>query len=139
MNFIVNKIYLYKVNLEKICKCLIVGTVFNMFFICSLVFNMFFTCLLIYTYTLYFLVPHLWHMEDSRLEFELELQLPAYITATATSDLRHICNLHYSSCQCQVLNPMSGPRDWTHSVMDTSWPHYCWATMGTHYIYFWLK
>ena len=30
---------------------------------------------------------HLRHMEVSRLEVELELQLPAYTTATATPDL----------------------------------------------------
>ena len=35
-----------------------------------------------------FLGPHLWHMEVPRLGVELELQLPAYTTATATPDLR---------------------------------------------------
>ena len=29
---------------------------------------------------------HLWHMEDPRLGVELELQLPAYATATAMPD-----------------------------------------------------
>ena len=33
-----------------------------------------------------FLGPHLQHMEVPRLEAELELQLPAYATATATQD-----------------------------------------------------
>ena len=33
-----------------------------------------------------FLGPHLWHMKALRLGVELELQLPAYTTATATPD-----------------------------------------------------
>ena len=40
-------------------------------------------------------------MEVPRLgvESELQLQLPAYTTATAMSDLKHICDLYYSSQQ----------------------------------------
>ena len=33
-------------------------------------------------------------MEVPRLGVELELQLPTYATATAISDLSHICDLH---------------------------------------------
>ena len=44
-------------------------------------------------------------MEVPRLGAELELQLPA--TATATQDLSCICNLHHSSQQCQIPNPLS--------------------------------
>ena len=47
-----------------------------------------------------FLRPHLWHMEVPRLEVELELQLPAYTTATAMQDPSRVCDLHYSSRQC---------------------------------------
>ena len=28
-------------------------------------------------------------------------------------------------------NPLSKARDWTLILMDNSWAHYCWATMGT--------
>ena len=45
--------------------------------------------------------PHPQHMEIPRLEVELELQLSA--TATAKPDQSHICNLHCSSRQRQVL------------------------------------
>ena len=38
----------------------------------------------------FFLVPQLRHMEVPRLGVKLELQLPAYTTATATQDLRPI-------------------------------------------------
>ena len=34
-----------------------------------------------------------------------------YTTATATLDRTHICNLHHSSRQCQILNPLSKARD----------------------------
>ena len=44
-----------------------------------------------------FLGPHLWHMDIPSLGIELELQLPAYSTATATPDLSHACDLHHSS------------------------------------------
>ena len=36
-------------------------------------------------FSLFFLGPHLQHMEVPRLGLELELQLPAYTTATATA------------------------------------------------------
>ena len=41
----------------------------------------------------FFLGLGLWHMEFPRLGVKLELQLLAYITATPTWDLRHICDL----------------------------------------------
>ena len=50
--------------------------------------------------------------EVPRLEVKLELQLPAY--TTAVSDLSHVFDLHYSSQQCWILNPLSGARDQTH-------------------------
>ena len=54
------------------------------------------------------------------------------IGATAAG-LHHscICHLHHNSWQCRILNPLSGARDRTCILMDTSWTGYCWATMGT--------
>ena len=40
--------------------------------------------------------PHLWHMEDPRLGIKSELQLPTYITATATQNQSCICDLHHA-------------------------------------------
>ena len=58
----------------------------------------------------FFLGPHPWHVEVPRLGNELELQLPAYTSATATQDQSRICDLHHSSWQNQILNPLSkGP------------------------------
>ena len=66
----------------------------------------------------FFLGPHLWHMEVHELEVELELQLPAYTTATVTRDPNCICNLCLQ--QCQILNPLREARDQTCILMDTS-------------------
>ena len=83
-----------------------------------------------------YLGPHLWHMEVPRLGVESELQLMAYATTTAMPDPSRICDLDYSSWQCQILNPQSKAKDWTHTLMDISWVHYCWTTMATPHLYF---
>ena len=64
--------------------------------------------------------PILQHMEGPRLGVESELQLPASATATATRDLSRVCNLHHSSRQHQVLNPLSEARDRTCVLVDSS-------------------
>ena len=66
----------------------------------------------------YFLGPQSRHTEVPRLGVESELKLPAYATATATSDLSHVCDLHHSSHQCQILDPLSEAKDQTHILMD---------------------
>ena len=60
-------------------------------------------------------------MEVSRIEVQLELQLPAYTTATAMQDLSWICDLHCSSRQHQILNPMRQVKDGTRILMGTRW------------------
>ena len=67
-------------------------------------------CAFIYFYFLIFLdVP--------RLGVKSE---PAYTTATATPDPSRVCNIHPSSWQCQILNPLREARDQTHVLMDPS-------------------
>ena len=58
------------------------------------------------------------HMEVPRLGVESERQLPACATATAMPDLSHICDLHHSSRQCQILSPLSEARDRTCVLKD---------------------
>ena len=62
-------------------------------------------------------------MEVPRLQAEPELQLVAYATAIAMLDTRCIHDLHHSSQQCWIFNPLSEARDWTHIFKDSSWVH----------------
>ena len=59
---------------------------------------------------------------------ELELQLLTYTTATAVPDPSCICDLCHSLWQCQILNPLSGARDWVRIFIDTSQFLSWWAT-----------
>ena len=79
----------------------------------------------------FFFPPILYrHMEIARLGVRSELQLPAYLTATAIQDQSCICDPHHSSWQHQILNPLSETRDRTRDAMDTSWVHFHCTTMG---------
>ena len=59
-------------------------------------------------------------MEVPRLGVESELYLLAYTTATETPDLSHICHIHHSSQQYEILNPPREARDRTCVLMDAS-------------------
>ena len=63
-------------------------------------------------------------MEVPRLGDKSELSPLVYTTATATPDLRHVCNLLHRSQLCQILNLLSEARGWTHILMDTSQVRY---------------
>ena len=52
-------------------------------------------------------------MEVPRLEVKSELQLLAYSTATAKPDPSQVFDLHHSSWQRRILNPLSKARDRT--------------------------
>ena len=67
-------------------------------------------CLLVFVWL------HLRHVEVPRPGVALELQLHlAYVTATATQDLSHICDLQSSLRQRQIFNPLSDAKvsSWT--------------------------
>ena len=67
---------------------------------------------------------HLPHMEVPRPAAESELQLPAYTIATGLLDLSRICDLHHSSPQYRILNPLSEARDGTCILTDASQIHF---------------
>ena len=69
--------------------------------------------------------------EVPRLQVESELQLLAYTVDTVTQDPSHICDLHHSSGQHQILNPLSKARDQTPKLIVPSRIHFCYAKMGT--------
>ena len=50
-------------------------------------------------------------MDVPRLGVELELHLLAYTTARAVPDPSHVCDLHHSSRQHWILNPLSEAKD----------------------------
>ena len=74
----------------------------------------------IYFFFLFILLgPHLQHMDVARLGVESEMLLPVYGRATATPDPSLDCNLHRSSQQHWILNPLSEARVRTHILIDT--------------------
>jgi len=79
----------------------------------------------------FFLGLHLSHMGVPRLGAEFELQLLAYTTARAMPNLSHVCDLHHSSRQSWILNPLSEARDQTSVLTDASQICFHWATVGT--------
>ena len=79
----------------------------------------------------FFFGPQTWHIEVPRLGVESELQLPAYATATATQDPSCVCDLHHSSWQHQILDPLSEPRNQTCVLMNASQICFHSTTMGT--------
>ena len=62
-------------------------------------------------FSFFFLGLHPWHMQVPRLGVKLELQLLVCTTVTATRDLSRICELHHSSWQCRIVNPLSEARN----------------------------
>ena len=68
---------------------------------------------------------------SSRLGVKLELQLLSCATVTATQDPSCVFNLHCSSWQHWIHNPLIEARDLTHILMDTSQVPCLWATTGT--------
>ena len=72
-----------------------------------------------------------WHTEVPRPGIKLELQLPAYTTATAMPYLSCLCDLHHSSWQRQIAKPLIEARDGTCILMDTNWICFHCITTGT--------
>ena len=67
-----------------------------------------------------FLEPHPQHVEVSILGVKSELQLLAYATGIAMRDPRCVCDLHHSSQQCRIPDPLSKARDQTCILVHTS-------------------
>ena len=123
------------------CPCL---KILNNFGTRGLAFSFFFIIIILsencndlklFIYLFCFLGPHP-HMEVPRLGVESELQLPAYITATAMQGPSHICDLHHSSRQHRILNPLSEARDRTLNLTVPSRVRFRCATTGTRHFHF---
>jgi len=68
------------------------------------------TVFLFFFFLLFTAAPVVYSISQARSR-ESELQLPACTTATATWNPSLVCNLHHSSRQCWILNPLSRARD----------------------------
>ena len=66
-----------------------------------------------------FVGPRLCHMEVPRLGVKSELQLSTYAPATATLDQSRVCDIHPSSWQHWILNPLSEASDQTRILRYT--------------------
>ena len=73
----------------------------------------------IYFFLFFFLGLHLLHTEVPKLGVESVLQLPAYVTPTATPDPSPTCEYGCSLWPDQILNPVSKARDRTHILVGT--------------------
>ena len=60
---------------------------------------------------------------SSQARGRIGAQLPAYTTATATQDVSCVCDLHHSSRQHWIFNPLRDARDRTRVLMDASGVH----------------
>ena len=54
----------------------------------------------------------------------------AYARAPALPDPSHVYDLHHSSWQRQILNPLREARDGTHNLMFPSWIRFRFGTTG---------
>ena len=91
-------------------------------------------CVFVCLFCLFRTAPQ--HMEVHRLGVESELWLPAYTTGTVMQDPSCICDRHHSSRQHQILDPLSEAGDQSPILIDTSWVHYHWATLGAPDLFF---
>ena len=86
----------------------------------------------VYFFIFCFLGPHPPHMEVPRLGVTSELKLPAYATATATSDPSCECDLHYT--YWPRLNSLIRARNRTRNLMVPNQIHFRCTTTGTPYV-----
>ena len=76
-----------------------------------------------------FLGLHPPHMEIPRLG--LNRSYSCQPSSQPQQDPSLISDLHHSSQKCQIPDPLSKARDWTHVLMDSSRIHFCCTTKGT--------
>ena len=71
-------------------------------------------------------------MEVPSLGVESELQLLSYTSQPPQQwEPSHVCNLHHSSQQHWIPDPLIEARGGTHILMDSSQIHFRCATKGT--------
>ena len=81
-----------------------------------------------------FLGLHQQHMEVPQARGPIGAVVATLATATEMPDPSLVWDLHHSSWQHRILNPLSESRDQTCDLMDTSQIHFFWVTTGTPYL-----
>ena len=66
--------------------------------------------------------PMAYGSSEDRVQSELQLQV--YATATAMPDPSRLCDLHHSSWQRWIPDPLKQARDQTRILRDTNWIHF---------------
>ena len=69
--------------------------------------------------------------ESSQARGQIRATAAGLHLSIATPDPSHVCDLHHSSRQCRILNPLSKARDRTHNLMVPSRIRFCCARTGT--------
>ena len=90
-------------------------------------------------FSLFFFKSHTVACGSSQAKGQTGAAVASLDHSQTTQDPSFICNLHHSSQQRLILNPLSEARDRTCVLMDTSQFHYCWATVETPWRHFWLS
>ena len=76
--------------------------------------------------------PSIYIMANQRSNWTSKVkEVLAYARATATPDPSRICNLHHSSWERWIFNPLSEARNLTRNLMAPSRIHFHYAMMGT--------
>ena len=104
----------------------------------NFIFNLSFNCysfllLLFCLFVFCFLGPHPQSIAHggSQARGLIRATAASLTTATVTHDLNHVWDLHRSSLQCQILNPLRETRDQTHNHIVPSQIHFHRTTTGT--------
>ena len=79
-------------------------------------------------------------MEVSRLGVLSELWSLAYIPESQQLAWHpsHVCDLHHSSRQCGILNPLSEAKDQTSNLMVPSWIRFDYTSIATPCVSFFV-
>ena len=86
-----------------------------------------------FLFLLFFLLSRTVHVAhgSSQARGGIRATAASYATATAMRDPSRVWDLHHSSKQLWILNPLGEAGDRACILMDTSQVLYHWATMGT--------
>ena len=98
---------------------------------CPFLFHLFLLPCLFFFFFFFVFGPHMQHMEVPRLGVELELHLLPYHSHS------NICDLHCSSWQHWIPDPLSEAGDRTHILMNAGGIRFCCTTKGTSHHFFW--